>query len=375
MHKLFWSSCLALSTAACSTPPPAGPFEPEPIAAIDAAIEDAVARHALPGAVFQLERGGQVHARAYGVLYHGDGAGKVADDTVFDAASLTKVMATAPSVLLLAEDGRIRLDAPLSDYFPACELPGITIAQLLTHTSGLPAGLPRSGWSGEDGALAKACAMTPTHAPGAAFRYSDVNYILLGLLVQHVSGQTLATFATDRLFRPLGMDDTGFLPLERIAAARIAPTAPGQRGVVHDPSARRMGGVAGSAGLFSTRADVARYARMLLQGGQEGGVRVMSEASVLLLTTAQTPPALPERRAMGMDIDSPFARPRGQLFPHGSYGHTGFTGCFLWIDPVSGASVVFLSNRVYPDDKANILALYTTLGNLAARAVGYPVKP
>jgi CubicO group peptidase (beta-lactamase class C family) len=136
-----------------------------------------------------------------------------------------------------------------------------------------------------------------------------------------------------------------------------------------------MGGVAGSAGLFSTRADVARYARMLLGGGQQDGVRVLSEASVLLLTTAQTPPALAERRAMGMDIDSPFARPRGQLFPQGSYGHTGFTGCFLWIDPVSGTSVVFLSNRVYPDDKANILSLYTTLGTLSARAVGYPVKP
>lgn len=378
--------------AGCAAPASApSPFDTSALAAIDSAIGATVARAGMPGAQFHLEREGAVFARAYGSLSYEAGAAPVTAATVFDVASLTKVLATAPSVLLLAEAGKLDLEAPLARYLPACGgrgRDGLTLRHLLTHSSGFPAGLPaRPAWEGRAAALALACGKDLTDAPGTAFRYSDINYILLGLIVEQVAGMPLDEFARRRLFAPLAMDHTGFLPLRRMAAATIAPThvspplaadkalhpdmASGAvlQGVVHDPTARRMGGVAGSAGLFSTADDIARFARMLLGKGELDGVRVLSAASVRLLTTVQSPTGLTQR-AIGMDIDSPFARPRGSLFPLGSYGHTGYTGCFLWIDPASRTFYVFLSNRVYPDDKANILALYGELGTLAARALG-----
>jgi CubicO group peptidase (beta-lactamase class C family) len=227
-----------------------------------------------------------------------------------------------------------------------------------------------------------------TNAPGTLFRYSDINYVLLGQLVQRVSGMPLDQFARSRIYTPLRMQDTGYLPLQRgVAAAAIAPTQLGARpgtvtahadlasgqvlqGVVHDPTARRMDGVAGSAGVFTTAHDVARYARMLLNGGELDGVRILQPGSVRLLTTVQSPPGL-ALRGLGMDIDSPYAaRPRGERYPLGSYGHTGFTGCVLWIDPGSRSFYVLLSNRVYPDDASRVLELYTRLGTLAAESAG-----
>lgn len=362
------------------------------LAEIDRAILDNIAAGRLPGAVFHLERDGAVYEKAYGRFTYDERASPVTPDTVFDAASLSKVLATAPAVLLLAEDGKLDLEAPLVRYFPECANGGkeaITVRQLLTHSSGLPAGLPaKPAWQGREAAQALACSQAVTHAPGSFFRYSDINYILLGQLVERVSGMPLEHVAQQRIFGPLGMRDTGYLPLARMAAARIAPTqrgaqptadaslhadlAPGQllQGAVHDPTVRRMGGVGGSAGVFSTVRDVARFGRMLASGGTLEGVRVLGPESLRLLTTVQSPPGL-ALRGMGMDIDSPYAqRPRGSVFPVGSYGHTGFTGCILWVDPQSRSFYVFLSNRVYPDDKSNVLALYTQLGTLAAQAAG-----
>jgi CubicO group peptidase (beta-lactamase class C family) len=363
---------------------------------IDAAVTDAIAAHKLPGAVVHLEHDGAVYEQAYGRLSYEPDARAVEAGTLFDAASLSKVLATAPSVLKLAEEGKIDLDAKLTAYFPECANGGkdaITIRHLLTHSSGLPSGLPaKPAWHGDAAAHALACSQVVTHPPGTFFRYSDINYILLGQLVHKVSGVPLDEFARTRFYAPLKMHDTGYLPLRRLgsgAAALIAPTqkgrdgegsvhgaahgdlAPGQllQGVVHDPTARRMDGVAGSAGVFTTAHDVARYARMLLQGGELDGVRVLSPDSVRLMTTAQSPAGIDALRGLGMDIASPYAvRPRGTVFPVGSYGHTGFTGCVLWIDPRSHAFYVLLSNRVYPDDKSNVLELYTRLGTLAAEA-------
>jgi CubicO group peptidase (beta-lactamase class C family) len=397
---LFTLACVAVLGAGCATSePPVERHAPAQLDAsrfpqIDAAIEQAIAARELPGAVFHLERNGDSYEQAYGRLSYAPGADKVTRHTVYDAASLTKVLATAPSVLLLAEQGRIDLDAKLAQYFPECAGQGkarITIRHLLTHSSGLPAGLPAiPDWRGGAAAHALACAQAVDHAPGAFFRYSDINFILLGQLVERVSGMPLNEFARTRIYAPLRMRDTGFLPLQRgVAVAGIAPTqlgrapiegrkdahadlAPGQvlAGVVHDPTARRMGGVAGSAGVFTTASDVARYARMVLAGGTLDGVRILSPDSVRLLTTVQSPSGV-ARRGMGMDIDSPYAvRPRGTVFPVGSFGHTGFTGCILWIDPGSRTFYVFLSNRVYPDDKSNVLALYTKLGTLSAEAGG-----
>jgi CubicO group peptidase (beta-lactamase class C family) len=384
--------------AGCATSPhhPAHEFahelDPARFPEIDAAVTQAIAAHKLPGAVVHVEHAGAVYEQAYGRLSYEPDAKAVNTATLYDAASLSKVLATAPSVLKLAEEGRLDLDAKLTAYFPECASGGkeaITIRHLLTHSSGLPSGLPaKPAWHGDAAAHALACGQVVTHPPGSFFRYSDINYVLLGQLVQKVSGMPLDAFARTRFYEPLKMVDTGFLPLRRLGsngAALIAPTqkgkegegsahgdlAPGQllQGVVHDPTARRMDGVAGSAGVFTTAHDVARYARMLLQGGELDGVRVLSPESVRLMTTAQSPAGIEALRGLGMDINSPYAvRPRGTLFPVGSYGHTGFTGCVLWIDPGSHAFYVLLSNRVYPDDKSNVLELYTRLGTLAAEA-------
>jgi len=357
---------------------------------IDTAIDAAIDAHKLPGAVFHLEHEDGVYERAYGRLTYDEDAAPVTPATTFDAASLTKVLATAPSVLILAEQGRIGLDDKLVKYFPDCAGGGketLTIRQLLTHSSGLPAGLPADpAWTGRATAHKLACDQAVTHAPGTFFRYSDINYVLLGQVVEKVTGTPLDDYAQSHIFAPLGMRNTGYLPLRRVDAGTIAPTqvggidgkgahgdlAPGQvlRGVVHDPTVRRMGGVAGSAGVFTTAGDVARYARMLLAGGVLDGVRILSPDSVRLLTTAQSPKGL-AKRGLGMDIDSPYARrPRGTVYPIGSYGHTGFSGCVLWVDPQSKSFYVFLSNRVYPDDRSNILDLYTRMGTLAAQAAG-----
>jgi len=422
-------ACLVL-LAGCashfaSAPPAAVPaaiqvragLDSRPFAAIDSAIQAAIGARRLPGAVFHLEREGEVYARTYGRFSYAADAAPVTLDTVFDAASLSKVLATAPAILLLAEDRKLDLDARLIEYFPECSGGGkdaITIRHLLTHTSGLAAGLPaRPAWSGDAHAHLLACAQSVTHAPGTFFRYSDINYILLGQLVRKVSGMPLDQFVQERILGPLGMRDTGYLPLRRMAKAGIAPTqkiagaadaafagaAAGAgadagsglgsgagsgvdnasvhgdlagtvlQGVVHDPTVRRIGGVAGSAGVFTTARDVARFARMLLGDGALDGVRILQPDSVRLLTTVQSPPGIAALRGLGMDIDSPYAlRPRGSLYPVGSYGHTGFTGCILWIDPGSRSFYVLLSNRVYPDDKANVLSLYTSLGTLAAQA-------
>jgi len=372
LFRLTGTACIAAVGAGCASPP----LDAARLPAIDAAIAGAVEARKLPGAAFHLERHGAVHDVAAGKLSYEAEALPVVVDTVFDAASLTKVLATAPSILLLVEEGKLALDAPLRTWFPDCEAGGlgaITVRQLLTHNSGLPAGLPATPpWEGEEAAYRLACSRTLTHAPGTAFRYSDVNFILLGRLIQRVSGMPLDQFAQQRLFGPLGMRDTMFRPLGRIDPARIAPTRSAAEfapGIVHDPTARRMGGVGGSAGVFTTVHDVARFARMLLNGGLHEGRRILSADSVRLMSTVQSPPGIAETRAMGMDIGSPFARPRGELFPVGSFGHTGFTGCILWVDPVSKTFYVFLSNRVYPDEKSDILALYGELGTLAARAV------
>ena len=363
-------------------------------AAIDDSITSFIARQQMPGAVCYLgHRGAAPSQKAYGNLSYAADAAATGLDTIFDAASLTKVIATAPSIMLLIEQGKVALDAPLIQYFPECNNGGketISIRHLLTHTSGLAAGIPATlpdgaTWQGEAAALALACSQVVTHQPGTFFRYSDINFILLGQLVQRLSGQPLNEFSRQKIFTPLGMSHTGYLPLQRFASANIAPTfSDAQRGIVHDPTTRRIGGVAGHAGLFTTAGDLARYAEMMLNEGELNGVRILSRASVRLMTTVQSPPAaiLPTgwKRSAGWDIDSPYARPRGSLFPRGdvhqpgSYGHTGFTGCILWIDPISKTFYVLLSNRVYPHPVSgkdgNILALYSVLGTRSAEAVG-----
>ena len=374
-----WLTAAAL-LAACAHRPG---LAPAPLGQADEAVERFIAQGELPGATLWIERVGHgSHHRAYGRRAVDPAPEPLDEATVFDAASLTKPVVTATLVQWLRERGRLDVEAPLQRYLPGCggaDKAGITLRQLLTHSSGLPAGLPRNGagdWAGAAEAERIACGLPLAAAPGTQLRYSDVNYILLGRIVERAGGMALDQLADAALFQPLGMVDSGYLPLRRMGAGRIAPTerlpdGPLLRGEVHDPTARKMGGVAGHAGLFTTTADLARFARMLLAGGvAEDGRRLLSEASVALLTTPQSPPGLAEQRGMGWDIASPYARPRGSLYPPTSFGHTGFTGCAFWLDPASGSFFVLLSNRVHPGLGTNVLPLYGELGTLAAQAAG-----
>ena len=369
----------ALFAACASTPSQS--FDPALLRQIDRTIEQAIAEKKLPGGVFHLERNGNVYERAYGNRALVPSVETMTVDTIFDGASLTKVVATTPSIGLLIQRGKVGLDDPVQRFIPEFRQADITIRHLLTHTSGLRPDLDLDkSWSGYDAAIALAVAEEPTNRPGMVFRYSDINFELLGEIVQRVSGQPLDVFAKKEIFAPLNMNDTAFRPTangERQTTQRIAPTefvdGVMLRGTVHDPTARRMGGVAGHAGLFTTVHDLARYCRMLLGGGNP----IFTPATVNMLTSVQSPPGVAVRRAGGFDVDSPFSRPRGEVFPIGSYGHTGFTGGFLWIDPPSKSFYIFLSNRLHPDGKGNVLRLQYDLGTLAGRAAGYdtPVAP
>jgi uncharacterized protein YbbC (DUF1343 family)/CubicO group peptidase (beta-lactamase class C family) len=359
----------------CRTMQRSDVFDAGRLREIDRTIETAIAEHKLPGGVFHLERGGAVYEKSYGNRALVPDVEPMTVDTIFDAASLTKVVATTPSVWLLIERGTIELDAPVSRYIP--EFRGgwrdeITIRHLLTHTSGLRPDLDLSPpWSGYDTAIRMAIAEEPRQRPGYTFRYSDINFELLGEIVRRVSGVDLDVFAKREVFAPLGMRDTGFRP-SRQYDKRIAPTEQTPegmlRGVVHDPTARRMGGVAGHAGMFTTVRDLTLYARMLLRGGSP----ILKTETVKRMTAVTSPPNVAVRRAGGFDLDSSFSRPRGEIFPLGSFGHTGFTGGMMWIDPFSKTFFVFLSNRVHPNGTGDVLRLQMALGTLAAEAARVP---
>jgi uncharacterized protein YbbC (DUF1343 family)/CubicO group peptidase (beta-lactamase class C family) len=335
---------------------------------IDGAVEQAIAARKIPGGVLWIERHGEVYRRAYGHRALLPALEAMTEDTIFDAASITKAVATAPSIWLLIADGKVALDAPAAEYLPEMADGAITIRHLLTHSSGLRPDVDLDvEWSGHQEGIRRALAETPRNRPGAVFRYSDINYLLLGEIVQRVSGQPLDAFARQRIFAPLGMRDSDFRPTGPATAppgllastARVAPTEGGLRGIVHDPTARRMGGVAGHAGLFTTAPDLARFARAVLAG----------ETFPRQMTEVLSPPEVAVKRAGGFDLDSGYARPRGDLFPFGSYGHTGWTGGFLWIDPGSRSFYVFLSNRVHPDGKGSVIALQQRLGTLIAESL------
>ncbi len=376
------SSAVLLPPTAPSRARQPAAFLTEKLREMDGVIEQAIADHRCPGAVLWLEREGTSYHKAYGNRAVVPSAEVMTEDTIFDAASLTKVIATTPAVLLLIERGRLRLDAPVSDYIPEFTGAGkeaITIRQLLTHTSGLrPDVSLQPAWTGYDTAIRLACAEVPTAKPDERFVYSDINFFLLGEVVRRVSGEGLDQFMAREIYGPLKMADTGFRPpaakLGRVAPTEVENGVP-FRGTVHDPTARRMGGVAGHAGLFTTASDLARFCRMMLNRGELEGVRVLKADTVRLMTTVQTPAGIPARRGLGWDIDSPYAGQRCKLFPLGGYGHTGWTGTSLWIDPFSRTFIVFLSNRNHPDESGNVLGLRNALGTLAAEAVdGFDFK-
>jgi uncharacterized protein YbbC (DUF1343 family) len=362
-------------------------IDPVRLARVDAIVSAGIDAKQTPGAVLLAgHRGAIVYRKAYGHRALAPSAEPMTLDTIFDLASLTKVVATTTSVMMLVEEGRIRLNDRVSTYIPEFGKHGkdaITIQHLLTHVSGLRPDLDLANpWTGDDAAIALAGDEVPLAPPNERFVYSDINFFLLGDIVRRVSGTALDEFARTRVFAPLGMTDTMFRPPESLRA-RVAPSerctpygwpcdgpdARMLRGVVHDPTARRMGGVAGHAGLFSTAADLAVFCRMLLGGGAVAGTRILSPLTVAKMTSPATPPGERNVRGLGWDIDSAYSANRGELFPIGSFGHTGFTGTSLWIDPATETFVVFLSNRLHPDGKGDVTPLRARVATAVAAAI------
>jgi uncharacterized protein YbbC (DUF1343 family)/CubicO group peptidase (beta-lactamase class C family) len=355
--------------------------------AIESLVEEAIAEKKLPGAVVLVGRGERtLYQKAIGNRAVVPSVEPMTLDTVFDVASLTKVVATTTSVMILLEEGRIRLNDRVSSFVPGFERygkAGITVRHLMTHVSGLRPDVDLGDmWKGYEMAINLAIEEVPTSLPGERFVYSDINYFLLGDIVRRVSGRPLDQFARERIFEPLGMKDTSFLP-DASLRPRMAPTenctpfgwpceGSGRsmlRGVVHDPTARRMGGVAGHAGVFSTAADLAIFCRMLLNGGEYRGARILAPLTVAKMTMPASGPGERNVRGLGWDMDSAFSSNRGELLPLGSFGHTGWTGTSIWIDPATDLFVVFLSNRVHPDGKGDVTPLRARVATVAASAI------
>ena len=328
----------------------------------------------IPGAVVLIGSEGKiVYRRAFGYAALRPRKIPMRAGTAFDLASLTKVVATTTAIMQLAEAGKLDLDAPAARYWPAFAANGkaaITVRELLTHYSGLAPDLDlRTQWRGYGTALRMIVGERPRTAPGTRYRYSDINFEVLGEIVRRVSGEPLDAYCAEHIFRPLGMRRTGFRPAPS-QRSRIAPTAyiDGKLrwGQVHDPSAWRMGGVAGHAGLFSTADDLATFSQMLLDGGTLHGARILRRSSVDQMTAPQSPPGRPRLRGLGWDLAAPFAPDAASLAPVGAYDHTGFTGTMLEVDPVSQTFLIVLTNRVHPFGKGDAGPLRKALVRLVS---------
>jgi uncharacterized protein YbbC (DUF1343 family) len=383
---LFSALCLLIEPllaegALAKVPPDSPPVlrkdQLEPIAEV---VEKAIQEGQIPGAVVLVGNPGQVlYRRAFGYRALVPDKQIMTEDTIFDVASLTKVVATTTAVMQLVERGKLGLEDPVATHWPAFRANGkkyITVRQLLTHTSGLRPDLSlKRRWYGNGTALKKIIAERPVAPPGNRIIYSDINFEVLGELVRRISGQPLDVYCSEHIFKPLGMKDTVFTPpsalRDRIAPTEYLPEPSGKIlwGEVHDPTAYRMGGVAGHAGLFSTADDLSLFARMLLEGGRYGDVRILNPRTVEKMTTPQTPPHKTPLRGLGWEINSPAPHKRA-LFPQGTYGHMGYTGTSLWIDPDSKTYVIILTNRVHPDGKGDACPLRTDISMLVEGALG-----
>ena len=366
-------------TPASSSKPSTAAANPVKLPAVDSIIQQAISDGNTPGAVLLVGHNGNVvYRKAYGERALEPKHERMTLDTIFDLASLTKVIATTTAVMQLMEQGKVRLNDPVAKYIPEFAQNGkedITLRQLLTHYSGLAPDLDlTTPWEGKDLAMQLAYVTPPETTPGSGFVYSDINFIMLGAVVEKVSGETLDQYTARHVFTPLKMLHTRFLP-PASWRAKIAPTQYDEsehmlRGVVHDPTARRMGGVAGHAGLFSTGDDLAKFAQALLNGG--GGI--LSPVVVEKMTTPETPPSAPILRGFGWDIDSPFSSNRGDLLPVGSFGHTGFTGTSIWIDPTTQTYIILLTNSVHPRGKGNAIGLRVKVATEVAASLNLTVS-
>ena len=350
---------------------------PQRLEKLDAITLEHIEKKQFPGAVILVARkGGIVYRKAFGDRTVSPSRSPMEVETIFDIASLTKIVPTAASIMILVEQGRLSLSEPVSKHLNRFSQYGkhrVTARQLLTHYSGLRPSLDlKTKWSGYETAVARACRERLATRPGARFRYSDINYVVLGELVRLLSGDHLDVFSRKRVFEPLGMKDTSFIPGKRMNS-RIAPTERHEgkllHGRVHDPTAARMGGCAGHAGVFSTADDLARYGQMILNGGVYDGRRILSPLAVLQMTTPQSPTGKAVLRGLGFDIHSRFHAPRGDLFPVGSFGHSGFTGCSLWIDPYTETLVVIMTSRLHPNGRGDAVPFRKRVASIVGASI------
>src|SRR2546429_1423020 len=401
MHRYIWSPvvvALLVAQSVFAQLPAALPatqgISAERLARMDAVIAASIEKKELPGAIVLVARHGKiVWRKAYGARAVEPQREPMTLDTIFDLASLTKIVATTTSIMILVEQGKIRLSDPVVQFIPEMKGEGrdaITIEQLMTHVSGFAPDFDlRERWTGYDEAIKHLYREPLRTPPGTRFVYSDINYIALGEVVHRVSGLMLDEFARRNIFLPLGMRDTSFNPSASLHP-RIAPTekrrgqmnylgdsganagAEGEqwlRGQVHDPTSFRMNGVAGHAGLFSTANDLAIFCQMILNGGIYNGTRVLSPLSVATMTRPRAVSEDGAARGLGWDIATSFSSKKGDLFPLGSFGHTGFTGTSIWIDPATDSFLIFLSNRVHPDGKGDVGPLRGRVASIVAGAI------
>ncbi|MCR4396849.1 MAG: beta-lactamase family protein [Candidatus Saccharicenans sp.] len=358
------------------------------LALLDKVMAKALERKDFPGAVLLVTRRGKVVWRkAYGYSQLVPEPAPMKLDMIFDLASMTKPIATATSIMILVERGEIRLWDRVMTYIPEFVpyieekgIPGeeVRLFHLLTHTSGLPPYTDPKEVAARYGdpcpteVLVKHIAtIRKEYRPGEKFVYSCLNYIILAQIIKLVSGLDLAEFSEQNIFQPLGLNSTFFNPPQEVRH-RCVPTEVigGQplRGVVHDPLARLQGGISGNAGLFSTADDLAIFAQMMLNQGEYRGVRILSPLAVERMTEI-FPHLKFAGRGFGWDLDSDYATVRGDLFGWKSYGHSGYTGTSIWVDPETAIAVVFLTNRVHPEDKGEIIAWRSKVANLVAASI------
>jgi uncharacterized protein YbbC (DUF1343 family)/CubicO group peptidase (beta-lactamase class C family) len=364
---------MLLLVVASSTLALAQQTESQSLAVLDPIVQAAIQNHEVPGAVLLVGHDGQVvYRKAFGNRSLEPARTPMTVDTIFDVASLTKVVATTTAVMQLVEKGKVRLNDPVVKYIPEFGQNGksdITVRDLLTHFSGLPPDLDLTHfWTGRDVGYSMAFAATPIAPPETRFIYSDVNFIVLAAMIERVSGLPLDSYCAQNIFTPLGMLHTRFLPpaswLPQIVPTEFDENGKMLHGVVHDPTVRRMGGISGQAGLFSTADDLAKFAQALL-----GGSPILSPLAIEKMTTPQQPPAATALRGLGWDIDSPFSSNRGELLPVGSFGHTGFTGTSLWSDPTTQTYIILLTNAVHPRGQGSAISLRAKIATAVAAAI------
>lgn len=367
-------SCAALPRA---TPEQVG-LDGSRLDSIDAVVAEGIDAGQMPGCVVLVARHGRVALlKAYGNRAIEPAIVPMTTDTVFDMASLTKPVATATSVMVLVDREMARLDDPVAQYVPEFGQNGkkaITIYQLLTHQGGLIADNPlRDYTDGPQEAFRRIFGLETVAEPGKRFIYTDVGFIMLGKLVQHVTGQGLDQFAAKNIFEPLGMSDTSYLPGKSLCD-RAAPTerrdGAWMRGAVHDPRAHELEGVAGHAGVFSTAEDMAVYAQMMLGNGTYNGHRILSQKAVRTMTAGYPVPN--GLRGLGWDVRTGYSSNRGEGFSRHAFGHGGFTGTAMWIDPELDLAVIFLANRLHPDGKGSVNAIAGKIGTIVAEAITDP---